>query len=102
MQFRQGDVMLVKVSAVPKSAKPIAAKKGRIILAEGEATGHDHSIDASKAALYIDKAGQAYLLAQDGCTLVHQEHAAINIDSGSYRVIRQREYTPQAIRNVMD
>ena len=102
MQFRQGDILLIKVNAIPKSSHLMPAKNGRVILAEGEATGHSHSIDASKAALYIDKNDQAFLLAEDGCTLVHQEHAPIDIESGSYRVIRQREYTPEAIRNVMD
>lgn len=102
MQFRQGDVMLVRVDSIPKTAQRAPAKNGRVILAEGEATGHSHSIDASKAALFIDKNEQMFLLAQDGCTLVHQEHASINIDSGSYQVVRQREYEPEGIRNVMD
>lgn len=102
MQFRQGDVLLIKVGSIPKSAKRMPAKKGRMILAEGEATGHSHSVDASKGALYIDKTGEVFLLAKDGCTLVHQEHAPIDLDAGAYRVCRQREYTPEAIRNVMD
>ena len=102
MQFRQGDVLLIGVASIPESATKIAPKNGRLILAEGEATGHSHSIDASKAALYIDKSGQTFLLAQDGCTLLHQEHDPIDIESGSYSVIRQREYTPDEIRNVID
>ena len=102
MQFRQGDILLIKVSSIPKSAKKMPAKHGRIILAEGESTGHSHSLDASRASLYIEKNDQVFLLAEDDCTLVHQEHAPIDVAAASYKVVRQREYQPEGIRNVMD
>ena len=35
--YRQGNVLLVRVAAVPPGAQPCV---GRTILAEGEATGH--------------------------------------------------------------
>jgi hypothetical protein len=35
-------------------------------------------------------------------TVVHQEHGPIVLPQGAYRVWRQREYTPQGIRRVVD
>jgi hypothetical protein len=44
-QIRQGDVMLVPVSALPKDCKAIEPEKGlRFVLAHGEVTGHAHAI----------------------------------------------------------
>ena len=44
-QIRQGDVMLVPVSALPEGCKPIEPENGlRFVLAHGEVTGHAHAI----------------------------------------------------------
>ena len=50
-QIRQGDVLLVPCEAKPtgKKVKPV---KGRTILAYGEVTGHNHSLDSRVAALF--------------------------------------------------
>jgi hypothetical protein len=34
--------------------------------------------------------------------VVHEEHGPITLDPGMWRVVRQREYHPEAIRTVMD
>jgi hypothetical protein len=34
--------------------------------------------------------------------LEHDEHDAIHLPPGNYQVVRQREYTPEAIINVAD
>ena len=34
--------------------------------------------------------------------LEHQEHTALVLDPGDYQVVRQREYSPDAIRRVED
>ena len=34
--------------------------------------------------------------------LEHDEHETIQLPPGDYRIIRQREYSPEAIRNVAD
>lgn len=39
---------------------------------------------------------------QTGATLVHEEHRAIEIPQGFYRVWRQREYRPDAYVEVED
>ena len=43
VMYRQGDVLLAPIPALPVDAVSVP-RKGRIVLAEGEATGHAHAI----------------------------------------------------------
>ncbi len=102
-QFRQGDVFLKKVSApASKNLKDVARENGLVVLAHGEVTGHCHSIASASACLLESEDGTRYLHAEKPVSLDHQEHATIDLDEGWYEVRRQREYTPEAVRNVMD
>ena len=98
-QFRQGDVLLIPAK-MPQGAKAVAAQD-RIILAYGEATGHHHSLKASVGNLF-EREAQRYLRMDIDAPLEHQEHGPILIPKGTYKVIIQREYSPEAIRNVAD
>lgn len=102
-QFRQGDVLIEYVDNIPTDAAPIQAESGRNIMARGEATGHHHSTASGSSALLSTLNRDMYLLVQEGDALLeHQEHAAIRIPVGNYRVTIQREYSPAEIRNVKD
>jgi hypothetical protein len=46
--------------------------------------------------------GEIFVMLPKGGQVVHQEHATIELPAGNYRAIRQREYSPEAIRNVAD
>ena len=101
-QARQGDVLIERIQEIPsgvKSEKPI---DGRIILAHGEATGHHHSIDADAADWWKTDSGDQFVEVRESAPVVHQEHAPIPLPVGKYRVVRQMEYAPEAIRNVAD
>jgi hypothetical protein len=98
--YRQGDVLLVQIKSIPQSATP-KAKTGRIVLAEGEATGHAHTIDDRDATELISEA-ERIINVTKSTPLTHQEHATIVIDPGVYKIVRQREYTPEGLRNVAD
>ena len=52
--FRQGDVLLLPVSAIPAAATPRPATNGLLTLAYGEKTGHHHSIAASPSVALLD------------------------------------------------
>lgn len=110
--------------------KQNARESGRIILAHGEVTGHAHEVVTADTALppgmdaaqFFDDpvTGQRTLLLIEPAVLRHQEHAPIALDprhpeqvrqgdvlltpigGGAWKVTRQREYTPEAIRNVAD
>ena len=105
-QARQGDVLIQQIDGLPPDARRVAINGDRIILVRGEATGHHHSVAAEHAVFYMSPQQQeadAGLLVLD-CPneLLHQEHGGIAIPAGIYRVTRQREYSPEAIRNVAD
>jgi hypothetical protein len=102
---RQGDVLLVPITEIPKAAKRASSKHRRLVLAEGEVTGHHHSIAERPGVelLEVPSQNELFLLVKEGDALLeHQEHATITLKPGAYRVIRQREYSPEEIRQVAD
>ena len=104
-QIRQGDVYLVPVTSIPENATVRPRDNGRVILAYGEVTGHAHALTAEGVALMEvkDDASVLEFLKVDAVSaLVHEEHGTINIEPGLYQIKHQREYTPEAIRNVAD
>jgi hypothetical protein len=94
LHFRQGDVLLVAVDQLPDGATA-ERRSGRIILAEGEATGHAHAIEERDARTFSHD-GQRYLLTKSIAQLIHEEHAPIEVPPGTWRVVIQREYEPPA------
>jgi hypothetical protein len=103
-QFRQGDVLLEGIGGNVKAQphKTVPRDGGRIILAYGEVTGHAHAICEQAAEQIALESGERFVCSEIGIRLVHEEHGAINLPAGNYRVVRQREYTPEEIRNVAD
>lgn len=103
--YRQGDVLIVSVKSIPKGVEAIDREIGRVVLAHGEVTGHAHAIKDKAAALFRDPKLAAVFMHISGdapVALEHDEHTTIMIPPGSYHVVRQREYHPEAIRNVAD
>ena len=96
---RQGDVLLQPVGDVPESARPLPRTAGRVVLAEGEVTGHAHAIRSSGATMLAD-GDDRYLRVAAPVTLDHEEHATIELVPGSYRIVIQREYVPPEISSV--
>jgi hypothetical protein len=97
--YRHGDVLLAAVAALPMGATPILG----LTLAHGEVTGHSHRIHEAGAAQLFRQGTFTYLLVTAAkATLVHEEHRPIELPAGVYRVWQQREYTPTAIRTVVD
>lgn len=43
--FRQGDVLIVAIAAMPAEVTPEKPDAGRAVLAYGEVTGHAHALD---------------------------------------------------------
>jgi hypothetical protein len=95
LQFRQGDVLLVAVPRIPKDAVR-QRRKGRLVLAEGEATGHAHAI-AERDAREFRVGDERFVLVRSAARLIHEEHATIDLPRGAYRVVIQREYKPAPI-----
>ena len=102
--IRQGDVLIILNTGIPKAAKPVPLENGRIVLAHGEITGHAHVLegDAVFLAMDLDEMADRFAKVEKECLLVHDEHTALVIPPGEHTVRRQREYAPEAIRNVAD
>jgi hypothetical protein len=102
--YRQGDVLIERIGSLPKSIKPLARENGKVVLAHGEVTGHAHAIADKHATLFAAEGEVAtFLEVRDAmAALQHEEHSTIVLPPGNYRVTRQREYSPEEIRNVAD
>jgi hypothetical protein len=103
LPVRQGDVLLVPIEEVPQGCKPVARVGGRVILAEGEVTGHHHAISDVDVDLVIGEMERRFLeVGGAGATLTHDEHAGITVAPGRYEVLIQVEYLPGEFRPVDD
>jgi hypothetical protein len=96
MQIRQGDIFFQPIDAIPDGAKQIPSG----VIVQGQATGHAHRIVGGE--LFAD--GDSMFIRSDGrARLEHPEHQPpIELPRGAWRVVRQREYTPEGLRNVED
>lgn len=97
-QYRQGDLLFILQETRPTAA--LVEQPGSVIVM-GEATGHAHRLvggtiveHPTDGTLYLD-------LPQSG-RVTHEEHEALTLGPGLWLVVRQREYTPEAIRVVRD
>lgn len=112
--YRQGDVLLIKVDALPldqmwnrqkQTVQEIAYHRSPVkgnILAEGEVTGHHHVAEGNVSVFTIDWGRQMFAIAKEAAVITHPEHASIAIEPGIYQVVRQREYDGTGVRNVRD
>jgi hypothetical protein len=102
--WRQGDVFISRVDAIPERARESPLPHG--ILVHGELTGHSHRLaDPKSAALFagLRAGGEMFLdVPAGGTRIIHEEHGPIELPEGTYRIWRQREYSPRAIRIVQD
>ncbi|MDI6808497.1 MAG: hypothetical protein QME66_05880 [Candidatus Eisenbacteria bacterium] len=86
---RHGDVVLVKIDALPADAKSLGVRKELVF---GEVTGHAHRIDVGE--LFETRNGELYLKMPKAGKLTHEEHAPSPVERETYRVIIKRQYTP--------
>ncbi|WP_027482335.1 hypothetical protein [Deinococcus pimensis] len=99
MLYRHGDVLLHLVEHLPARVFP----RTGATLARGEATGHSHRFDTPQDVHLWQHGPDLYVeVLHDHARLVHEEHHAITLPRGVYRVWMQREYSPEAIRRVVD
>ena len=110
--YSQGDLLFERVDdmkPMPGQRSPLV--DGIAVLAQGEETGHRHAVfrgavmfrDDALARDIPDGLYVAHLrVGRAGTSVVHEEHAPLNLESGTYRVRRQRELQPQDIARVAD
>jgi hypothetical protein len=89
---QQGDVLIRKIRVLPKGAKLVDRRAGRLVLVEGEHTGHAHVIVEEQAELYKTMDHQMFLRCWATVSLVHEEHAPQVLAPGIYKIERVREH----------
>jgi hypothetical protein len=117
--FRQGDVLIEKIDALPPGLKEAPRDKhGHIVLALGEHSGHRHAIRDREVTSFLMESAERDALSADvdyilvggsGATLNHEyvsgvkaDHEPIPLAPGAYRIAAQRQYSPQAIIRAAD
>lgn len=99
---QQGDVCLKKLNILP-SGKIKVISKNKIVLADGETTGHFHGLmEKDSELLEID--GVRILNLKKKSTLTHQEHKPITLDAGIWQVgiVNEYDYFSRMTRKVVD
>jgi hypothetical protein len=99
MLWRQGDVLIETITAIPSEAQ---LRSGPPILVTGEATGHAHRLEDADAAEIWELGSSLYLKVLAETRIIHDEHGPISLPVGLYRIWQQREYTPEDIRTIRD
>jgi hypothetical protein len=108
----QGDILFERVDDTKPSGEKIKPEKdGAVVVAEGELTGHRHTI-YDKVAMFKDEALArdipdglylGHIRVQDDVAYIkHQEHAPIGLTRGTWRARRQRELEPSDVRIIPD
>jgi hypothetical protein len=105
VHYRQGDIIIRRISAIPARAVRTARGSAKsIVLGEGEVAGHRHEI--------LEPGVEAYRFAEGfylGVTeeeeiaeVIHPEHRPVALLSGSYEVIGQYEFVRKEFARVQD
>ena len=111
---RQGDVLLIRVAALPSVLTERPTDAGRVVLAYGEVTGHAHAVrgdvrhydapDAASAAMQLLRdagfpmeVGEAnaptFLDVLSPAEVTHDEHTAHALPAGQYVKLIQTEWS---------
>lgn len=107
-QGNQGDVMFVRVQAIPAGYNEVKRTKGQPVVCAHSETGHDHVINDDGAVVYEGPDPlRAYLRLADDVEVVHKRsydtHAPVTLRGDSiWEVRRQREYDPAGERRAAD
>ena len=116
--YRHGDLLIVKINAIPTLTFPIPKQKNRNfptgnIIAEGEISGHKHQLigngqvyvgmhyirraripEAAFLTHSINDINELWFKADDDLEIVHEEHKTLEIPKGIYKVTKEQEFNP--------
>ena len=96
--FQQGDVLI-------KSCDEIKGDiQNHLVLQEGEMTGHAHRVSDGLAELFLNGSTKYLRVKSDTATISHEEHNAITIPKGLYKIgiVREYDHFAEEARNVKD
>lgn len=91
-QRQQGDVLISRVSEMPAGGRQVRATSRGFVVAEGEATGHAHTLPTEGVLEMREVDGVLYARIAGPVDLSHEEHNRVPLDAGIYRFDRVQEY----------
>lgn len=106
-QAQQGDVILERVTKLPKGCKKIKMDNRGVVLAEGEVSGHYHGSTDSGIELLEAPDKKRYLVnsGTKSVSFKHQEHKPIHVPPGVWLDlggVREYDYFQEMERKVVD
>ena len=98
MLYQQGDVLLTKVSSVK------GKRLSHLTLANGEHTGHHHTVTVGDAELYEHEGTLFLRVTSEEAVLTHQEHGPVTLPAGDYKVgiVQEYDHFAEEARDVRD
>jgi len=111
-QIRQGDLLLVKIAEpkwLDKALRLTPNRHGKIVLAQGESTLHEHTIDAADAEAFAFVETVLHVKSSAATlktTHIHTgrplpRHTPQELGGGYYRVVHQRELSMADLRRAV-
>lgn len=102
----QGDLNIFVCDSIPDGLKELKPEKdGNHVLAHSE-TGHNHVIDGSAVRVIEQDEFVSFMEIKKTADIIHlrgfDTHETIRVPPGTYRITRQREYTPEGYRRAAD
>ena len=107
----QGDFIIMRVDSLPDNLEPYAPEQNVYVVAHSE-TGHNHVMERTHVAAYKPKAVaesdlfELFLVVSEDTKIEHlrshDTHEALLVPPGTYKIRRQREYTPEGFRKAAD
>lgn len=91
-QLQQGDVLITRVDTMPTGGRAVAAKPRGYVVAEGEATGHAHTLTPEAVLEMREVDGVLYARIAGPVDLLHEEHKPVSLTEGVFRFDRVQEY----------
>jgi len=108
-QLQQGDILIQEIPQLPDGVQLVKPKNGKLVIAEGELSGHSHTIIAEKQKVNLysftrDGVPELYLQVQSPVIIEHQEHREQTIPTGIYKIgqVLEYDYFAETARQVRD
>lgn len=102
--YQQGDVRCIPITAIPTTAKKVSPTLRGYVLAEGETTGHAHTLEALDTCEMFSDGASLFLSLTVPQKIRHEEHKEIELPAGKYKIGIVREVDPfeNEIKKVQD
>lgn len=106
--YRHGDVLALRIDKIPAKAKRVTPGPRGYVIAEGEATGHAHTIEATSDVEMYERGGVLYMRVLAPTLLLHEQHCRTQtgalpiIAPGVYALPGQLVWDVGTARRVLD